>query len=251
MRRDAIGAAHTLLDVGCGCGWSSYCFARVGYETTGIDLNPVAFEPPSLPNLRLQEGSALNLPFRNETFDVVVSYQCLEHVPDPKLALDEMVRVTKPGGMVCVVGPNLLSPLLPLRFLALDALNRKLQFRRVAETPKHPYGNTAQEYLTSLVSVIYRLAKKILNSEPTFNMRVPDMVPPFLGDNDACYLCTPLDLVHFFERQRCRVVQNGKHGRPPGSSLFAGGTWVAAEKNRELGPKEEKRIKRMASLGAT
>lgn len=61
-------------------------------------------------------------------------------------------------------------------------------------------------------------------------MRVPDTVPPFYSDNDACYLCNPTDLVKFFPKQGCSVIQTGRHGRLPFAYLFASGTWVAARK---------------------
>jgi len=53
----------SLLDVGCGCGWTSFCLANAGYNTTGIDLNSRGFEPPPIPGLSLVEGNALALPF--------------------------------------------------------------------------------------------------------------------------------------------------------------------------------------------
>src|SRR5882672_994 len=68
-------AGAKLLDVGCGTGWSSYFFAERGFRTTGVDLNPAAFETPAHPQLTLAEGSGLDLPFADETFDVVAAHQ--------------------------------------------------------------------------------------------------------------------------------------------------------------------------------
>jgi len=72
-----------LLDVGCGSGWSTHALALAGYDASGIDLNARGFEAPSAEHLHLREGSVLEIPFPNETFDVVVSYQVIEHVPAP------------------------------------------------------------------------------------------------------------------------------------------------------------------------
>jgi SAM-dependent methyltransferase len=224
-----------LLDVGCGSGWSSYFFASLGYNTVGVDLNPASFEVPELPNLRLQNGDAQQLPFDDGTFDVVASYQTLEHVPDPQVGLEEMLRVVRPGGLVCVVGPNLLSPLASLTGLMWHVWrNRPVKsiFLRTEDMPRHPWGNTLPEGLVVLVKNLALLGRKILSPSVQFHMRAPDMRPPFHADNDACYLCNPLDLVRFFRSKGCEVVKNGCDGRPPLSWLVATKTYVAARRAR-------------------
>jgi SAM-dependent methyltransferase len=219
-----------LLDIGCGCGWSSFEFAKSGYKTTGIDLNAKAFEPFPTEGLTLLESSALDLPFPNDSFDIVASYQCIEHIPQPQTALLEMVRVCKPGGVICIVSPNLLSPILPIKFI-IDAVRRgDLALKRTSTTPHHPYGNTLGETLVSIPITTSLLLRKLISSKVIFNMRTPDTVPPFHADNDACYICNPTDLLKFFPTQGCQVEQNGRHGRFPLSYLLAGGTWVAARK---------------------
>ena len=54
------------------------------------------------PHLTFVQGDALNLPFADETFDVVTISFGLRNVQDPALALSEMLRVTKPGGHLVV-----------------------------------------------------------------------------------------------------------------------------------------------------
>jgi SAM-dependent methyltransferase len=222
-----------LLDVGCGNGWSSYCLAKSGYEVTGVDLNPGQFEPPSLPSLRLQEGSAMDLPFPDASFDAVGCYQTLEHVPDPGAALREMFRVVGRGGVVVVVSPNLLSVLTPLRGMAFYVWrNRPVRtiLFRAPGMPRHPAGNTLPELAGSLFRNGFALAGKLIARGPRFSMREPDLTPPFHSDNDACYLCNPVDLVKFVRSDGGRVLRNGWPGRPPLSWLVATGTFVAARK---------------------
>jgi SAM-dependent methyltransferase len=219
-----------LLDVGCGGGWSTHCFAGAGYRATGVDLNPDAFEVPQADNLQLREGNALALPFEASSFDVVASYQCLEHIPDPQRALDEMMRVCRPDGVVCIVGPNLLSPFLPLKFTISEVLSGTLKLRRDPSMPLGPYGNTLAEHVVKTGVITRLLVGKLCSSRVAFTMRTPDTVPPFDADNDACYLCNPTDLTKYFRQRGYRVLRSGRPGRPPGSYLFAGGTWVAARK---------------------
>ncbi len=229
--RPAEGAR--LLDVGCGVGWSTFALAVAGYEATGIDLNPRAFEPPAHPRCVLREGSATEIPYPADSFDVVACYQCLEHVPDPGRALDEMARVCRPGGFLAVVGPNLVSPFPGLAYLARPSSWRNLPLRRRAGMARHPYGNTLPEILGFSLLRSAQVVAKLCRRGPGFTMREPDPTPPFHADNDACYLCNPTDLIADFRRRGFAIVRRGKPGRPPLSYLLAGGTWVAARKRRQ------------------
>lgn len=208
-----------LLEIGCGTGWATLAFSHAGYAATGIDLAD-QFEAPGCD---LRVGDALDPPFPDDSFDAVVCHQCLEHVPDPRRALDQMRRVCRPGGVVAVVGPNLVSPLLALRFL------RFARLRRTPDMPRHPYGNTVGEALAAAVVRGRQLAAKLLSRRPEFLMREPCTLPSH-ADNDACYLCCPSDLLHYFRAHRWPVLARDKPGRPWPLHLFAGGTRVAARK---------------------
>jgi len=52
--------------------------------------------------LRFIQNDAMDMQFRNNYFDFVTSFNALEHIPDPLKALEEMIRVTKPGGTICL-----------------------------------------------------------------------------------------------------------------------------------------------------
>jgi SAM-dependent methyltransferase len=224
-------AAGRLLDVGCGNAWSAYAFARRGFDVTGVDLNSDAFEPPLDPSLRLQEGSIQRLPFADHSFDLVASYQMLEHVPGPEDALREMLRVVRPGGTVSIVSPNLISVLHSLRGIGIYVWkNRPLRtiLLRSPEMPRHPAGNTLPELVGTLFGNGARLVGKLMASRPDFSMRNPDLRPPFYADNDACYLCNPVDLIKFFQSQGCQILRNGQYNRPWLSWLVTSGTYVTA-----------------------
>ncbi|MEO9823881.1 MAG: class I SAM-dependent methyltransferase [Paracoccaceae bacterium] len=64
----------------------------------------------------LQQADVQSLPYEDQSFDVVMAAHVLEHLPDPQIALAEMVRVLKPGGMVflCVTRPSLFGALVQL-----------------------------------------------------------------------------------------------------------------------------------------
>ena len=105
-----------LLDVGCGTCFYFPLLAPHAEKLTGIDLCiPMLDEAKALiaskgiTNCELRECSALELPFEDNTFDVVHSWDFLHHVPDIKRASDEINRVLKPGGRYIAVEPNVLN----------------------------------------------------------------------------------------------------------------------------------------------
>jgi len=224
--------AASILDVGCGTGWSAFFFAEKGFNTTGVDLNVQAFETPSHPKLALSAGSALALPFNDAEFDVVTAHQTLEHVPQPTRMLQEMLRVLRPGGILCIVGPNLISVGNCLR-AGLHAFKNRPLRRVLFREPgmaSHPFGNTLPEAIGQLAVTALRIVRKTFEREPCFIMREPDLVPPFHGDNDAVFLCNPLDVSKYLRMQGCQVLRSTALGRIGLTRMIAGGTWVAARK---------------------
>jgi SAM-dependent methyltransferase len=223
--------AGRILDVGCGNGWSTYWMADSGLDATGIDLDTRAFEPPARDRLQFVEGSGTRLPFPDQVFDAVTSHQCLEHVPEPAEMLREMIRVTRPGGVVCIVGPNLLGLGPSLRALTRYVWQQQPRRRillRDAEMPCHPFGNTLPEVLWYMTLNLLLTTRKWLSRRATFTMRSPDLRPPFHSDNDAIYLCNPLDLNRFLRAQGCKVLRDVAINRPGWTRMLAGGTWFAA-----------------------
>lgn len=93
-----------VLEVGLGYGTLGGYLAEQTAEYHGLDI---ALGPVKMMNHRLSmlgkfqnavQGSILQAPFADETFDVVVSIGCLHHTGDIQEALDEVYRILKPGG---------------------------------------------------------------------------------------------------------------------------------------------------------
>ena len=107
-----LGQLHTgqrLLDVGCGpgtitCDLATRVEAIVGIEP-GEEILRTAEATKvewGADNVQFQTGDVYSLDFADDSFDVAHAHQVLQHLTDPVRALREMVRVTKPGGVVAV-----------------------------------------------------------------------------------------------------------------------------------------------------
>ena len=106
---DAAGitAGDRVLDVGCGTGvLAREAALRAGAEgrVTGLDLNETMLDVARsiAPDIEWRVGDAMNLPFTDDSFDVVVSQFMLMFIPDRVAALAEMWRVLTPGGRLAV-----------------------------------------------------------------------------------------------------------------------------------------------------
>jgi SAM-dependent methyltransferase len=92
-----------LLDVGCGRGHLVRALTERGFDAWGIDLNPNASELAGGLNVRTMSATALE--FGDASFDAVVSFHAIEHIPPLEQAMLEVARVVKPGGKVLLVYP--------------------------------------------------------------------------------------------------------------------------------------------------
>lgn len=87
-----------VLEAGCGTGLVLSRLSEVAREAHGFDLSPGMVEKARARGLSVALGSVTQVPFRDDAFDLVCSFKVLAHVPDIKLALRELARVTRPGG---------------------------------------------------------------------------------------------------------------------------------------------------------
>ncbi len=93
-----------ILDVGCGTGGNLEMLANFG-AAEGVDVSDDALEFCQSKGLTVHKGLAENLPFADETFDVVTALDVVEHLDDDVAGLKEMHRVLKAGGKTLIFVP--------------------------------------------------------------------------------------------------------------------------------------------------
>ena len=93
-----------VLDVGSGLGNFTKLSLESNLETVSLDIAFRLLRRSKVP--LAVNGSALQLPFKDNTFDAVISSECIEHTYTPLTALAEMLRVVKKKGIVILSCPN-------------------------------------------------------------------------------------------------------------------------------------------------
>jgi ubiquinone/menaquinone biosynthesis C-methylase UbiE len=102
-------AGLDALDVGCGTGFLTFELAARGHRVTGIDFAPAMIAEARRKAaergvaVRLEEGDAEQLAFAPDSFDLVISRHLLWTLPHPEAAIDEWIRVSRPGARLVVV----------------------------------------------------------------------------------------------------------------------------------------------------
>ena len=117
--RDMI-AGKTVLDFGCGSGYGTARIAEYCAKVVGIDISADAvayakdkYRRGNLDYVAVPPVEEKALPFPDASFDVVLSFQVIEHVRDVNAYLSEIRRVLKPGGTFVVATPDRSSRLFP------------------------------------------------------------------------------------------------------------------------------------------
>ena len=133
--RELLGksASKEALDVAAGTGRFSIDLAKSGAKVTALDSSPAmlavctgkAAREELSPRLTTVRGTATELPFPNDTFDVAICINALNHIPNPQLVLYELGRVIRDDGVVVTNYANWLSFFLPAG-LAVNLRQRSL-----------------------------------------------------------------------------------------------------------------------------
>ncbi|MFY7802696.1 MAG: class I SAM-dependent methyltransferase [Limnoraphis robusta] len=110
-KANLLKSTDTILEIGSGNGNLLNHFYRQNYHIQGIEINPVRIQESQTlyGDLPLSQVDSEALPFPNNSFDVVMSFDVFEHIPNSDLHLQEVHRVLKPEGLYIVQTPNKLT----------------------------------------------------------------------------------------------------------------------------------------------
>lgn len=192
-----------ILDLGCGNGISARLLNQTGFDVVGTDISLLFLEAArnwENPKLRYEICDVLELPFDNDSFDVICSNELIEHLPDVETALTEMVRVVRKDGRIVLSGPNLCSPLTPF----LDWIRLLC-----GKSGRPVWGETKRQAFQQFKrnSGIY-INKRFLTKTPHFIYRTPDLQADAIGgDADSAYYANPIDLAQFFKLNGFSIVK--------------------------------------------
>lgn len=135
-----------VLDVGGGPGYFADAFTAAGARYAALDADAGEMAAAGQPRTNTVLASGLALPFADDSLDVCYSSNVLEHVPEPTVMAEEMIRVTRPGGTVILSWTTWFSPwggheTSPWHYVGGSyAANRYA--RRMGRRPKNDVGRT-------------------------------------------------------------------------------------------------------------
>jgi len=154
-KRLLFDRVQDVLDVGCGVGHWGQLLANVipsSARVQGVDRDAFWVEKAAeraaagglSDRFNYQIGVAENLPFADASFDLVTCQTVLIHLPDPGAAIDEMIRVARPGGIILAAEPNNVAHALTLDSAsihdAVDEILARARLQLICERGKAALG---------------------------------------------------------------------------------------------------------------
>lgn len=109
---DGRRPARRILEQGCGVGMYMKALLPYADEIYGFDVEPdyLAQAAQNVPQAPIHQAVCEALPYPDNSFDLILNHEVLEHVVDDRAAVAEIVRVLRPGGRAAIFVPNRLYP---------------------------------------------------------------------------------------------------------------------------------------------
>lgn len=200
-KRWKLDAVRDVLDVGCGVGHWGMLLAAVMPEDvrfTGVDRETDWVEKASerarerglAGRFAYRQGDAQRLPFADDSFDLTTCQTLLIHMPDPGATIAEMVRVTRPGGLVAVAEPNNLTESLLLDSItnqaSVEDIVELVRFQLTCERGKVALGE-GDNSLGDRVPGLF-VAQGLLGVEAHVNDKATAIFPPYAADAQRAFV---------------------------------------------------------------
>ncbi len=104
--REFVPAPADFLDVGCAYGGLALEAQAMGYRSQGLDISEHAVREASARGLEAHKGRITDGIFRSSSVDVVTLIEVIEHLEDPRAAVQELARIMRPGGLAVIQTAN-------------------------------------------------------------------------------------------------------------------------------------------------
>lgn len=105
-----IPARSSILEIGCGSGYGTNLLSKNAEKIIGLDVDKSTVERVSKrynsKNCFFELYDGIRIPYADESFDVAVSFQVIEHIKNDKNIIKEIWRILKPGGIMIMTTPN-------------------------------------------------------------------------------------------------------------------------------------------------
>lgn len=200
-KRWDLKSVRKVLDVGCGIGHWGFTlvpFLNPHAEIYGIEPEAAWVEKATArakekglgEQFHFQTAKVEQLPFKDNSFDMVTCQTVLIHVADVNVALKEMIRVLRPGGLLAVAEPNNIAPLLIFNTInvnePIDNLLENIRFHITCERGKQALGlgyNSVGDILPNAFA-----EQKIENIQVFLSDKTSFMVPPYQSNEEQILL---------------------------------------------------------------
>lgn len=168
-----------VLEVGCGTG-KLLSLLKNEIKSVGIEISRSSLRIARQKKLKVYPYNGRIFPFKKDTFDVVLSYNVLEHVNDPLLFLEEQKRVLKKGGHMLVACPNFLS---------------------FSNNYHHRTKGFIRKIKNFLILLFYLAFNKV-----NFEKMKPIIRKEFQPDDDAINVTNPVQLINWANLNNLNVI---------------------------------------------
>ena len=158
---------NKILDVGCGLGFFTERLMKHGGIVTACDLAPELVKKTKEKtqcNAVVADAMELENFFPKESFDIVVSSECIEHTPNPEQSIKSMIGMLKPGGFLILSTPNKLW--LPVTKLAsilqlrpFNGIENFISWKTLRNTLSNENITILNEYGLHLIPFQFKLNK--------------------------------------------------------------------------------------------